>query len=112
MNMEKSCQQKNSDSSKKFVRKPLIAIRRGPVLYTPKNTLSRGSRRRSLHHDKRSGLRGCASGAPPSRSAAVGEFPVTAGFLAEDFLAATLATFARSLPVPLAAIRTSLHRPL
>jgi hypothetical protein len=42
MNMEKSCQQKNSDSSKKFVRKPLIAIRRGPVLYTPKNTLSRG----------------------------------------------------------------------
>jgi hypothetical protein len=40
MNMEKSCQQKNSDSSKKFVRTPLIAIRRGPVLYTPKNAIS------------------------------------------------------------------------
>lgn len=39
MNMEKSCQQKNSDSSKKFVRKPFIAIRRGPVLYTPKNAI-------------------------------------------------------------------------
>jgi hypothetical protein len=39
MNMEKSCQQKNSDSSKKFVRTPLIAIRRGPVLYTPKNAI-------------------------------------------------------------------------
>ena len=47
MNMEKSCQQKNSDSSKKFVRKPFIAIRRGPVLYTPKNAISRGSRRRA-----------------------------------------------------------------
>jgi hypothetical protein len=40
------------------------------------------------------------------------EFLDYARFLAEDFLAATLATFARSLPVPLAAISTSLHRPL
>jgi len=45
MNMEKPCQQKNSDSSKKFVRMPLIAIRRGPFLYTPKNALSRRLRR-------------------------------------------------------------------
>ena len=39
--MEKLCQQKNSDSSKKFVRMTLIAIRRGPVLYTPENALPR-----------------------------------------------------------------------
>ncbi len=46
MNMEKLCQQKNSDSSKKFVLMPLIAIRRGQFHYTPKNARPRGSRRR------------------------------------------------------------------
>jgi hypothetical protein len=41
MNRKKLCQQKNSDSSKKFVRMPLVAIRRGPVLYTPKKARPR-----------------------------------------------------------------------
>ncbi len=41
MNKEKTCQGKNSDSAKKFVRTPFIAIRGGPVLYTPKNALPR-----------------------------------------------------------------------
>jgi hypothetical protein len=56
MNTEKPCQGKNSDSAKKFVRTPLTAIRGGPVLYTPKNALSRRPLLRRAHRSE---------GAPP-----------------------------------------------
>ncbi len=64
MNKEKPCQGKNSDSAKKFVRMPLIAIRGGPVLYTPENALPRGLRAGSSNGEPRteSPLRGGAAG--------------------------------------------------